>query len=79
RLSLIVQARKRGFTLAEVAALVDADGDWREVAEKKLEALKRDKEELDAMIDLLTESLKCGCEVLDICPLRGAEADGALS
>ena len=38
----------------------------------KLAALKRDREELDAMIDLLSESLECGCGELDRCPLSEA-------
>ena len=75
RLSLVVQAQRRGFTLREISALVDSDGNWQQLAETKLAALERDREEIDAMIDLLRGSLECGCEALERCPLLEVPAD----
>lgn len=70
RLGVIATCRRAGFTLAEIALLLQRDGDDRSVAaliDAKLRHLGDRRRELDAAEHLLRHALSCGCTSVDEC------------
>jgi hypothetical protein len=72
-----------GFTLAEIAALVDVDGrvapDWREHARAKVAELDAELRKLKRAKALLEHTLRCPKPVLHECPVfrRGVDSHAA--
>jgi MerR family transcriptional regulator, redox-sensitive transcriptional activator SoxR len=74
RLSAIRMAQRAGFTLDEIKQLFEAErrpggASWRALVEGKLREVRARIEEAQVMERMLLESLECGCEAFDECPL----------
>lgn len=68
RVNFVRRAQDVGFSLEEIAALLDDDaGDWRPLVDDKIGELTDRRRHLDQMIDLLTEMRRCGCESVATC------------
>ncbi len=69
RVSFIRQAQAVGFSLTDIKALLDdEDGEWLALLDDHLVGLRRRRDELDAMIAVLEEARRCGCDVVARCP-----------
>lgn len=69
RVNFIRRAKQVGFNLEEIGQILDdTSGGWAELVEKRLEALRSRRAELDAMIATLDEIRLCGCRVVSECP-----------
>jgi DNA-binding transcriptional MerR regulator len=79
RLGLVALAREVGFTVQEVAALLDGHGNdrecWREMTERKLGEIDLQMERLKAMKRLLQAAAACECSRLDACEVIEAVAE----
>jgi MerR family transcriptional regulator, redox-sensitive transcriptional activator SoxR len=74
RLSAIRLAQRAGFSLDEIKRLFDAErlpggAGWRTLVESKLSEVRGRMDEFRVMERMLLESLDCGCEAFDECPL----------
>jgi MerR family transcriptional regulator, redox-sensitive transcriptional activator SoxR len=74
RLSAIRLAKRAGFTLDEIKRLFEAErrpggAGWRALVESKLDEARARIDEAQMMERMLLESLECGCEAFDECPL----------
>jgi MerR family transcriptional regulator, redox-sensitive transcriptional activator SoxR len=74
RLSAIRLAQRAGFSLDEIKRLFDAErlpggAGWRTLVESKLSEVRARMDEFRVMERMLLESLDCGCEAFDECPL----------
>lgn len=70
RLSVIASCQQAGFSLEEIAALLDgshAPGAWQELARSKLEELEARITELERARDLVKAGLACACSHLEQC------------
>ena len=66
RLRVITDCRRAGFSLAEIAALLD-DDDWEPLARQKRQELRDRIARLDVAVELIDHALACGCEHLEGC------------
>jgi MerR family redox-sensitive transcriptional activator SoxR len=74
RLSAIRLAQRAGFSLDEIKRLFEAErrpggAGWRALVESKLREVRARIDEAQMMERMLLESLECGCEAFDECPL----------
>jgi MerR family redox-sensitive transcriptional activator SoxR len=74
RLSAIRLAQRAGFSLDEIKRLFEAErrpggAGWRALVESKLDEVRARIDETQMMERMLLESLECGCEAFDECPL----------
>jgi len=74
RLSAIRLAQRAGFSLEEIKRLFEAErrpggAGWRALVEAKLDEVRARIDEAQTMERMLLESLDCGCEAFDECPL----------
>lgn len=74
RLSAIRLAQRAGFSLDEIRRLFEAErlaggAGWRALVDSKLDEVRARIEEFQVMERMLLESLECGCEAFDECPL----------
>lgn len=67
RLRVIADCQQAGFTLEEIARLLDGAGDWHELARQKRAELERRIADLQEAVHLVDEALTCGCEHLEGC------------
>lgn len=74
QVALIDLLKLAGFTLSEIAALIDADGrtapTWRPMATSKLRELDRRIERIEQARRALQSALRCQDERLDDCPVH---------
>lgn len=69
RVNFIRRAQEAGFTLGEISVLLDDEfGGWRSLVQQKIEELTERRDRLDAMIAMLEEMGRCGCEAVAACP-----------
>jgi MerR family redox-sensitive transcriptional activator SoxR len=85
RLQVIQLAQQAGFTMAEIAELLNGFASdtppavrWRAFAERKLAAVDAQIRRAQEMRRLLEESLRCGCLTLEECvsPLQEGRPEG---
>ena len=73
RLRAITAAREAGFTLNEIHRLLDsqAEGnqDWIELVQAKIAEIRSRRRRLKDIEQTLQESLTCGCQAWDECPI----------
>lgn len=75
RLRVITDCRQAGFSLTEIADLLDADN-WAPLAQRKRQELCERIAQLNVAVDLIDRALACGCEHLEGCDLVGDDVDG---
>ena len=70
RVNFIRRARDAGFSLDEIRAILDDDGGANRDAlvRDKLAELRRQRDRVDTMIDMVSEIQDCGCEAVASCP-----------
>lgn len=78
RLALVRMAQEAGFTLEEIRVLVSGFPEdtppaerWQELASRKLEEVDALIQRMQAVRQVLQESLRCDCLTLDACGERG--------
>jgi len=74
RLSAIRLAQRAGFSLDEIKRIFEAErlpggAGWRALVESKLREVRDRIDEAQVMERMLLDSLECGCEAFDECPL----------
>lgn len=72
RLSVIALLQEVGFTIGEIADLIERKGRrdrWQVLARSKLEEIDAHLERVEAARQLLTAALECGCSGLETCDL----------
>jgi MerR family redox-sensitive transcriptional activator SoxR len=74
RLSAIRLAQRAGFSLDEIKRVFEAErrpggAGWRTLVKDKLREVRARIDEAQVMEKMLLESLACGCEAFDECPL----------
>ncbi|MBW3589416.1 MAG: MerR family transcriptional regulator [Actinobacteria bacterium] len=72
RIAVIVLLQEVGFRIGEIADLVARDrkrGQWRGLAEAKLEEIDTHIKRVESARDLLRAAIDCGCSNLDTCGL----------
>jgi MerR family redox-sensitive transcriptional activator SoxR len=74
RLTAIRLAQRAGFSLDEIKRLFESErlpggAGWRALVESKLSEVRGRIDEARVMERMLLESLECGCEAFDECPL----------
>ena len=68
RINFIRRAQETGFSLDEIGSLLDdAVGGWRDLVDTKIAELHGRREQIEAMLDVLIEIRKCGCEAVGTC------------
>lgn len=67
RLRVINQCRRAGFTLDEIASLLDAGAGWQSLARRKREELEGRIDQLVRATRLIDAALACGCANLEGC------------
>lgn len=67
RLRIVAQCQRAGFSLDEIRRLLDDDGDWQELARRKLDDLDHRIAALQDAQDLVRSALACGCAHLERC------------
>lgn len=84
RLAVVALLQEVGFTIAEIAELVNRRGKrqaWRSLAKTKLDEIDTHLQRVTAARELLLASLDCGCSSLESCELvasrRGRHRDVA--
>ena len=80
RLSAIRLAQRAGFSLDEIKQLFEAErrpggAGWRALVESKLREVRARIDQAQTMERMLLESLECGCEAFDECPLIDVPGD----
>lgn len=71
RVNFIRRSQDAGFSLEEIRAMLDdTSGEWRSVVDSKVAELKRRRDELGEMLELLGEMRDCGCDVVAACPAK---------
>lgn len=72
RLSVIKVCQKIGFSLVEIAELLNGtsgeDGRWRQVAQARRAEVQNQIQQLGVLRDLLDDALECPCSQLEECP-----------
>jgi MerR family transcriptional regulator, redox-sensitive transcriptional activator SoxR len=82
QVALIKMAQRAGFTLGEIAQLLDTDTApsstrrWRELATRKLPELDRSISEMTTLRQAVADCLECGCMNFDRCVLLDGAASG---
>jgi MerR family redox-sensitive transcriptional activator SoxR len=72
RLAVIALLQEVGFTIGEIAELIERKGRqqrWHSLARNKLEEIDAHLERASAARGLLTAALECGCSGLETCDL----------
>ncbi len=72
RLAVIALLQEVGFTIGEIAELIERKGRrrrWHSLAMNKLEEIDAHLERVKAARDLLTAAVECGCSGLETCDL----------
>ncbi len=73
RLRAISAAREAGFSLEEIGRLLGSQAagtdEWRSLVERKIGSVEARAERLQAIASTLRDSLDCGCQMWDLCPL----------
>jgi MerR family redox-sensitive transcriptional activator SoxR len=72
RLAVISLLQEVGFTIVEIAELIQRKGrrqGWRDLAEGKLDEIDAHLHRVEAARELLTAALDCGCSGLESCEL----------
>lgn len=76
QVALIHLLKISGFTLPEIAELVDPDGhvspDWRERARAKQEHLRRQLSDIERALTMLQHTIDCAHASLHECPIHQA-------
>jgi MerR family transcriptional regulator, redox-sensitive transcriptional activator SoxR len=75
RLAVIALLQEAGFTIAEVAHLLDAgsgDETWQRMAEQKLAELDAHLARVTTAREVLVAAVECDCSSLDTCELVAA-------
>lgn len=67
RLRLINHCRQAGFTLDEIAVLLDGEAGWHPLARRKRAELQTRIAELSTAAQLIDAALDCGCTHLEGC------------
>lgn len=70
RLAIVLLLQEVGFTIGEIAELVDRSGKgvgWRSLANAKLQEIDTHLERVFAARELLTAVLECGCTGIESC------------
>jgi len=68
RVNFVQRSKEAGFTLAEIALILDdTAGEWRQLVDTKLGDLRAKRDRLDQMIDMLGEVRECGCQIVATC------------
>ncbi|MEZ5217707.1 MAG: MerR family transcriptional regulator [Ilumatobacteraceae bacterium] len=79
QVALIDLLKISGFTLLEIAQLVDPDGhvspDWRERARAKQEHLRREQINIERALTMLQHTIDCPHTSLHACPIHQAVVD----
>lgn len=79
QVALIDLLKISGFTLPEIAELVDPDGhvspDWRERARTKQEHLRRQLTDIERALTMLQHTIDCPHTSLHDCPVHRAVVD----
>lgn len=71
RVNFVRRAQQVGFSLEEIKDILDdTAGAWNDVVAGKLDALRSQRAELDAVIAMLEEVQLCGCRIVAECPRR---------
>jgi MerR family redox-sensitive transcriptional activator SoxR len=82
RLSVIRVCQKIGFSLIEIAELLDGtaaqDGSWRQIAKARRAQVQAQIEQLRGLRDLLDGALDCSCSHLEECPQMRPDSHLAL-
>jgi MerR family redox-sensitive transcriptional activator SoxR len=71
RLSTIKVCQALGFSLAEIAELLDGSGDgevWRELSRIRRSEVQSQIEELQGLLEVLDMTVDCSCPTLPDCP-----------
>lgn len=76
RLRVVAHLRQGGFTLDEIAALLDGDTDWTPLARRKRAELQQRIAELQAAAEVVDAALACGCDDIEGC---AADGDGPVT
>ncbi|MGW6739343.1 MerR family transcriptional regulator [Streptomyces sp. NPDC055025] len=81
RLSAIKICQKIGFSLAEIADLLQSnmagEGMWRDVARARRSAVEREIAALNGRLHLIDQTLDCDCRALCDCPHMSPEGQFA--
>lgn len=76
QIALVDLLKISGFTLTEIAALVDADGhvspDWRDRARAKQEHLRQELASIERALTMLQHTIDCPHPSLHDCPIHAA-------
>ncbi|MCB0991306.1 MAG: MerR family transcriptional regulator [Acidimicrobiales bacterium] len=79
QIALIDLLKVSGFTLPEIAKLIDPDGhvspDWRERARAKQEHLRRQLADIERALAMLQHTIECPHTSLHECPIHQAVVD----
>jgi MerR family redox-sensitive transcriptional activator SoxR len=79
RLSVIKVCRMIGFSLSEIARLLDdvpgQDGSWREVALQRRAAVQEQIGQLHNLLEMLDTALDCSCPTFCDCPRFGPDGE----
>lgn len=67
RLRVINQCRRAGFSLDEIASLLEEGAGWQSLARRKREELQGRIEQLTRATRLIDAALACGCEHIEGC------------
>ncbi len=76
RLRFIKIAQSLGFTLDEIRGVLHPteEHEWADLVAAKRSELVSARKQIDAMLAMLDESLECGCEAFDKCPVLATES-----
>ena len=75
RLTIIKHFQHAGFSLDEIAQLLDGTEHWHALARHKRDELSERIDGLLAARRLIDEALACGCEDLEGCPAHDETGD----
>jgi DNA-binding transcriptional MerR regulator len=67
RVQAVIVCQRAGFTLEEIARLLDGTPPWQRLARRKLQELEGRIDELRMAVGLLESALECGCRRLETC------------
>ena len=77
RLWIIAYFQQAGYTLAEIATLLESGPDWRDSARRKRDELEGRIAVLRDAQQLLDDALACGCDDLEGCGRHHARVGSA--
>lgn len=67
RLRAVALCQRAGFTLEEIACLLDGGGGWPELAADKAGEITARISDLQDALEVLNAAVACGCERLETC------------